>query len=982
MWLPDGFQYHRDSNAQLDGARGCDPMLSNDFSQTFSVASEVTKNVKAPPGLELADVAWPLVSAYTAEVDLGLRDAISKSVIDENERQAVLNRLVHNLYVVVFGATSRVMVVEMAAAESTSLVPGETPEERYSFFANMLQDPLFCLQILDQYPVLKEQLVFICRNWRDSSLELVTRLVMDWELIHETFFRAAPVGKIANLEISAGDAHKLGRSTCIVQFVGGSRLVYKPRSLAVDMHYQAFADWINRKLGKQQILVPETVDRGEYGWSAFIAHDSMQDEEELARYYERLGAVLALAYLTGLSDLHAENVIAHRSWPVLVDLETLFRPVVKDDPTEGAAHESNRILDQSVLATQLLAARSSNDEEERIVDMGGIVDLDGQKTLFKVPVWKDLGRIDARLDFDHQPFGAAKNIPVLNGIQMPADFGREEIISGFVEVYRLLHASKTELRQEESPLEAFREDHTRVVLRPTTNYARLVSASFHPNYLQDARRKNEFFNSYLTDVELNGSDQQDLVAAEIDDLWQCDIPYFKTRAGSQELISSHGRKLKMRLVTSGLELAYRRLDGLGEADLAKQCWLVRLLLARGDNQAKPEALPLVNLHQEIDLQQETAKGIVHTAVETICSNAIFDADRQRATWHTVGEAGGVATVTDAALDLYSGLPGIALFLCQAGRLLDKPGCIDLARCALNEILARIDIPDSLPLEVGGFVGSGGLAYALQQMADDFPDLDLSKRASVILLTADHEAADEIDVAYGLAGALISCLTVYRDTCTKSGGDRQMAGQLLDRASMIGSLIVNRIAQDGSSSELANGFAHGRAGIAVALVRLFVETGDQQIEALARKLLNETAGIVESGKTDASWCRGQAGLVLALAEGIDLLPDRQALASALEQLCKQSTLRDHSLCHGAMGIVTSLHKATSVLTSSSTSELSRQARTRHLREIYETGILCGTINSVVSPGLMDGIAGIGLGAICTIKPNAVPLVLSLNSILSR
>lgn len=951
-------------------------MTEDDLRQVFIAADEAEKDVNAPPGLELADVVWPLVSARVAEVDIELRRAVVNGVIEEDRRRAILNRLVYNLYTLVFGATSRALVVEMAAAESTGLMQGDTPEERYDFFTEMLGDPSFCLQVLDQYPVLKVQLASICQNWKSATCELVARLVADRALIEDAFFRSPPAGKVVDFEVSAGDVHRRGRSTCIVRFACGSRLVYKPRPLTVDRHFRAFAEWINQSLGKTQILVPHTLDRLDYGWSAFITHDPVENERELAAYYERLGSVLALAYLTGLSDLHAENVIAHGAWPVLVDLETLFRPAIKNEDTPGAKRESNRILDQSVLSTQLLAARASNDEDERMVDMGGVVDLADQKTVFKVPIWRDIGRVDARLDHVLHPLEPSQNVPVFKGRRVAADFYGDEIIGGFVETYRLFQANKSELGRPDSPLSAFRDDCTRIVLRPTSLYARLVAASFHPDFLQGRDEKNDFFRTYLVGEDSQMPGHENLVAAEIDDLWQCDIPYFTARAGHREIVSSRGEMLGMLPNTPGLNLAFSRLKRLDDADLARQCWLVNVMLARSDNRAEPDGLPVAVMTGDFDLQA-AARAIVHTAAESICARAIFDADNQRATWLTVGEAGHVATVADASLDLYSGLPGIALFLCFAGRLLEKPLYSEIARCALAEITTRIEDPNMARSEVGGFVGTGGLAYALEQMAADFPDLDLGRRAADLLLAVDHAAADALEVAYGLAGALMSCLTIAGQFRSGPAGDCATADLLSDRASMIGRLIADRIAENGLFDQVSDSYAHGRAGIAAALARLFAATGDGHIGTLARRLLNETADVVLSGQFDGSWCRGQSGLILALAEGVDFLDKRKILTRALRQLGERAMPKDHSLCHGAMSIVTTLQAARRHFAPADGPD--HPATLRLIRDMTERGLFCGTINSVVSPGLMDGLAGIGFGALSIIRPDAVPAILSLGGI---
>ena len=54
-----------------------------------------------------------------------------------------------------------------------------------------------------------------------------------------------------------------------------------------------------------------------------MEYKSCKTEEQLKRYYIRLGEQLFLAYLLGTKDLHYENIVASGEYPMLIDLENL-----------------------------------------------------------------------------------------------------------------------------------------------------------------------------------------------------------------------------------------------------------------------------------------------------------------------------------------------------------------------------------------------------------------------------------------------------------------------------------------------------------------------------------------------------------------------------------------------------------------------------------------------------------------------------------
>ncbi|WP_278562838.1 DUF4135 domain-containing protein [Fischerella thermalis] len=49
------------------------------------------------------------------------------------------------------------------------------------------------------------------------------------------------------MQRGAGDSHHGGKSVFILEFESGWQLVYKPRSLAVDGHFQELLLWLNQQ---------------------------------------------------------------------------------------------------------------------------------------------------------------------------------------------------------------------------------------------------------------------------------------------------------------------------------------------------------------------------------------------------------------------------------------------------------------------------------------------------------------------------------------------------------------------------------------------------------------------------------------------------------------------------------------------------------------------------------------------------------------
>lgn len=151
-------------------------------------------------------------------------------------------------------------------------------------------------------------------------------------------------GLLVGVEPGAGDGHRGGRSVMLLRFAGGARLVYKPRPLAAHRHFNELVAWFNGLHGSVDLRTLRLLDRGDYGWVEFVVARPCVSAGEVETFYRRQGALLALVHLLDGTDLHHENLIAVGAHPVLVDVETLFHPplagAATEDPAARALHDS------------------------------------------------------------------------------------------------------------------------------------------------------------------------------------------------------------------------------------------------------------------------------------------------------------------------------------------------------------------------------------------------------------------------------------------------------------------------------------------------------------------------------------------------------------------------------------------------------------------------------------------------------------------
>ena len=469
------------------------------------------------------------------------------------------------------------MILELNVARLRDELRGETGEERFASFVERLRTPETALGLLQEYPVLARQFVTVLDHWVRFRLEFLAQLCADWDAVRRAFNPHADPGRLARLN-DAGDNHRGGRSVLIATFASGFRVVYKPKPLTVDVHFQELLEWLNER-GQQPPFRRLTIlDRGSYGWVEFVEGRGCNSEAEVQRFYERQGGQLALLYVLEATDFHSENLIAAGEHPVLVDLEALFHPPMPDanaDVTGGAAES---VLDRSVLRTGLLPERIWTEADAEGIDISGLAAELEQQTPFGVPRWEGVGTDEMRVVFKQVTIPGGQNRPTIDGRVVDVSDHTADVAAGFAGVYRLLMQHRRELLADGSPVRRCAADEVRVILRPTTTYSVLLRESFHPDMLRDALDRDQLFDRLWVHVQ-DRPYLARVMRSEQEDLRCGDIPLFTARPDARDLWSSTGERIPDFFEQPGMTLVCRNLEQLGEADLARQLWIIRASLA-------------------------------------------------------------------------------------------------------------------------------------------------------------------------------------------------------------------------------------------------------------------------------------------------------------------------------------------------------------------------------------------------------------------
>lgn len=860
----------------------------------------------------------------------------------------------------------------------------DPPTAYYERFQTYLFDGGGLADVCVEYPVFGRLLATQAEQWVSYLTELTERLRADRAALADRF-GDGDLGELTGVAPLADDTHGDGRAVAKLSFDCGTTVVYKPRPVeAGERVYELLTD-LEDHLSVPSFEAPTYLDRGSYGWMEWVPEEDCADETAVARYYERAGALAALAYLTEFTDCHHENLVAAGDQPTLVDAETVFHPRLRpaERPAGTGAGGAHR---QSVVLSALLP-RAVGDEDAFGTATAGIAVTAESTPVPGVTVPRLAAAGSDVVDVTEQPgeIEPEANVPTVGGEPALPDGYADELVAGFREAYETL-VSLTD--RGVIDLEArFAGVDNRLVYRPTMQYARLIDDLQSAQTLADGVR---------VDVELaelaasacRGVDDPPwgIVEAERAALLGLDPPRFGARVDGTAL-SRDGEPVGAFAAESGLSVARERLDEAGPSDLAAQTEYVRgafdgpLVDDRRDDPPTDPPVP--------DTAERRRAAV--TAWERIDDAATWVDGVPYWEWIAPWGDDETLSVRHADESLYFGRTGVALLPAALYRVTGDERFRTAARAVLAPTRDRVETAVGEGVgALGGTGGVGAVAYGLAavgELLDDETVTADAARALDGLSSAAIQADETYDVIGGSAGTLLGLLGAYDRTGDESflSWARECGDRLVDAQRPVEA--GGAAWPTGDDGTPLVGFSHGSSGIAYGLARLAAVTGDDQYGTAVDEALRYEAAVYDSEREnwpdlrggDVSftdqWCHGRAGVVLARL-GVDAAVDGDPVDRAVERatsVARTADTRVDHLCCGAAGAAETLIEARR-----RGWDLQSPAPTvgRLVERISGPGglVTLSHTRHVRDPSLFHGLAGVGYTVLRSGSPDRVPSVL--------
>ncbi len=372
--------------------------------------------------------------------------------------------------------------------------------------------------------------------------------------------------------------------------------------------------------------------------------------------------------------------------------------------------------------------------------------------------------------------------------------------------------------------------------------------------------------------------------------------------------------------------------------------------------------------------------------------------------------------------VYQGTSGIALFLMELYKYINKDCFISSAKGAINYALNEAN---QYPNNSFGFhSGRIGIAYSTIKLAEILNSDTYKKKAHEIVtpLVGNERNDERIDVIGGAAGAIPALLYMNQVTLEKEYTVMaiNLAENLIEKTSM----ELTGWSWKSSDYSYRNwlGFAHGTSGMANAFLELYKFTASSYFLYAAEQALlyerqfyntdlnnwpdfryrtlsdfiyyGEIEALVETLKSNklepyntkymSAWCHGAPGIGLTRNTAYNITKNKvylKELNNAIKgtiRALESEKGQNYSLCHGISGNCDLLIEATKTLGNPKYLKIAAKYGEIGIEKYFKKDLEwpCGTRDNVSDPSLMLGEAGIGYFYLRLFDSN-IPSILSIS-----
>ncbi len=819
-------------------------------------------------------------------------------------------------------------------------------EEYRDYEEHFLGKPEYIRQLCQKYPELLRLLLLRIR-------QIVCQLVLIRNVVEEQNNNDL---KIKNIELGLSDVHTEGRTAARVYLSNGRKLLYKPRSLRKDKLYQNINRWfcIHLKLNVRKRKIIETENGG---LDEYVESRPCQEEAEIRRFFYRLGIQIFICYLTDTSDIHGENLIADGEYPELIDLETMPGAVRFCKYPESDIGRIKEFLEQSVLHTGILPGTAWGAGSRA----GGVNVLHSEETCatpFKLPVLSHPRSSKIRIDYEQRKITFRSSIPCYKGKLVAVQKYVQELCSGFHAAYCLAMKERKELSRLFEPL--FLEE-SRFLLRHTQQYDMYLSASLSPEFMEHTVNRIYLLH-VLKKTEKKDSRQALFFKYELKSLMNLEIPIYHFVGKARQLRDGDGNVYPEYFEQSSFERFQNRLSRLSAEDLKKQDMMIRLSM--GCNLPQTEESRYVAFKYPVEGKKRLIAIARHIAGLRIEAG-------NRSVYLKLNLSGKILRLEAAGMNLYDGIPGLAVFFAAVMSVSRTREFDDLYQDLIGEMFRYTrecleGKKEAVFKGTGMFIGEGSIVYGyllLYQISGTKKFLDYAKKHTRAVLCKQDSC---FDLLSGNAGWILVLLKLYQITaednylCEAVRTGEILWEQRVELENGCGWLCA-------SENVPLAGMSHGNSGMILAYAGLLKNTGNRDYVGWIKELIEYEDSLYleeENNWSDLrsrkhkrshsnAWCHGGSGILLSrirLAE-IDEFRRNERVRQDIERgiRCLMEWEKDDSvcICHGLAGKYMIMEECGRVLKREDIKEESLKVRQRLLeaekipvQEYYSTSFLSG------------------------------------------
>ncbi len=871
----------------------------------------------------------------------------------------------------------RMLVVEIRRLSEDKKLIGKTSEDRYRSYMKLLGEYDYLNMLKGKYPrlfsLLNRRVNYKVAAWT----ECLKRLFQDRKMLKSML--GIDVSEMVTIQTSSGDTHNHGRKVLIIQFKN-AKLVYKPHSLAPDTVYDHVINILSKKLNCD-LGTTVTIDRGDYGWQEFVEKytSNKRTHKELKEYYYNAGVILAASYGLICTDLHGENVISGKKYPVVIDLETLSQNTTSGENKGNKSALENLFADYncSVLGTMFITTKATFGSLD--FDDGGIASNQGQQSKkFFSCVLKDKGTDNVHFDRVETPVDRYDNKVYDGDVSVNIRKYKNEIIQGFREAYAVLEKYKKEISDYLLGIKA----KVRQVLRPTAVFARLLEASTYPDYMVSDEAGNimldKLFNGREKETALYRVAEQEKV-----ELQRGDVPYVYALFDKKSVFINNV-EIEDYYERSLADIISDHINSLCEKDLEKQIHYIykALSVTKMDESEKTSRI-------RIPMDDKSSLGFVKGVAEWINGFLSWSEDRSECQLITNYQMPNDCFISINNCSIYD-CGGIVLFFVYLAKYTKEQRYIEVAK-AMYKGLHNTFTKDNYSFfnGVGAFVY---LTYTLYKATGEKEYLDILVK-TYGTMNEDDLVSQSQDIIVGISGTIIMSLDIEQTICNP------IISEKID-------MLAEKLFDDMSNDRFVpmTGLAHGYSGCAWALIKYgavrnkkdFIELGMEQINIENRYFCKEQGGwrdvrYPEEFVTFRYWCHGSAGILIARTKVKDILEHYNDsskkrwietidhdIAFVNQQIMSGTFFEKNTnlgLCHGAAGQLDALLIMNKYMRIQELGRIAEEEKNIFLDELMNSSIKTGDPQIMDDEGFMNGVTGIAYEVLRILDPE-IPAVLGL------